>query len=424
MKEEHDRRQKELKEDQTRKREERELLMREKAKRREQERKELKLLSPELKEIRKQKPLYQVKMEQEQERHKSELQLKKERLKQIRDLHQPLDPKVLGEHKDRFEAERKRLQVDYQDARNKKLGDIRKENAEITRTLKELNPEGQDKKMKNVQEELETIKENLKYKFRASPSRQQAAMKDYSEHIKKNYAPKVSQKKKDELERAIRDGTSQFARQTPHLPLEAMTVNDPNHPLSPQFLKQAIKEHQEYFAKNSGKKSLLQDSEVNPLTNDQLGNDQINQSKDIDELPKYQLGYAPTYNYNVDDDKKANPYVNENYEDRYHWKWDTKLNRLMQEQEKPKVGQFHKETVDYIAKRRRKTQSANAMELPLPKALGDKRLSQQEKVDLIREQMKKIEKMKEDQQFRIKAKHLEDQHFLFTEKQKANKAIR
>lgn len=90
--------------------------------------------------------------------------------------------------------------------------------------------------------------------------------------------------------------------------------------------------------------------------------------------------------YYIDDDgKKISPYVNENYQDRFNWKWDTKLNRLMKEQEKPEVGQFHKETVDYIAKRRRKTQSANAMELPLPKAFGDKRLSQQEKVDLIRE---------------------------------------
>ena len=177
-------------------------------------------------------------------------------------------------------------------------------------------------------------------------------MKDYSEHIKKNHAPKVSQKKRDELERAIRDGKSEFARQTPHLPLEAMTVNDPNHPLSPQFLKQAIKEHQEYFSKNASKKGQLQESE---------NNDQIIQSKDIDELPKYQLYYSA--NQNSEEYKKANPYINENYEDRFHWKWDTKLNRLMQEQEKPNVGQFHKETVDYIAKRRRKTQSANAMEL-------------------------------------------------------------
>lgn len=187
-----------------------------------------------------------------------------------------MDQKALGEHKEKFETERKRLQIDYQDARKQKLDEIKSKNVELTRHLKTLNPDGGITKRKSVQDDLETIKETLQ-KIKASPSRQQAAMKDYSEHIKKNHAPKVSQKKKDELERAIVDvNGSQFARQTPHLPLEAMTVNDPNHPLSPQFLKQAIKQHQEYFVKSSAKKGNGQDSEMN---------DQLIQSKGIDELP-------------------------------------------------------------------------------------------------------------------------------------------
>ena len=63
LKEEHDKKLKELQEDQTRKREEREQQIQEKMKKREQERKQFKLLSPEIKEITKQKPLYQIKME-------------------------------------------------------------------------------------------------------------------------------------------------------------------------------------------------------------------------------------------------------------------------------------------------------------------------------------------------------------------------
>ena len=83
-------------------------------------------------------------------------------------MHQPLDFKSLDEHKERFETERKRLTVDYQEMRNKKMVEIKKENVEIIKTLRGLSPRKQEKK--NVHEDLDTSKETLKTKFRANPS--------------------------------------------------------------------------------------------------------------------------------------------------------------------------------------------------------------------------------------------------------------
>lgn len=96
----------------------------------------------------------------------------------------------------------------------------------------------------------------------------------------------------------------------------------------------------------------------------------------------------------------------------------------MQKAEKPQVGQFHKQTMEYIARRRKQSHQVNSMELPMPKAFGEKRLSQLEKVDLIREQVKRIERIKESEKIRIKAKHLEDQEIAFTETQKAKRQLR
>lgn len=62
--------------------------------------------------------------------------------------------------------------------------------------------------------------------------------------------------------------------------------------------------------------------------------------------------------------------------------------------------------------------------MPIPKGLGDKKMSQQEKVELIREQVKKIERRQEVQKHKIRAKHLEEQQFLFTEQQRANRVKR
>jgi len=49
--------------------------------------------------------------------------------------------------------------------------------------------------------------------------------------------PKTSQKKKDELERALREKKCSFARYDPHLPIEGMAINEVNVPISPSFLK-------------------------------------------------------------------------------------------------------------------------------------------------------------------------------------------
>lgn len=116
--------------------------------------------------------MYQVKLEQEKERYKSELQLKKEKLKQIRDFHQPMDFKSLDEHKERFDMERKRLTINYEETRNRKNIEIKKENNEIIKTLRGLQPNGQDKvNINSVEEDLEALKENLKNKFKVSPSK-------------------------------------------------------------------------------------------------------------------------------------------------------------------------------------------------------------------------------------------------------------
>jgi hypothetical protein len=59
----------------------------------------------------------------------------------------------------------------------------------------------------------------------------------------------------------------------------------------------------------------------------------------------------------------------------------------------PELKDCHKATVDYIPtlRNRRNTSKSVAIEI-LPKVFHEKKMSQIEKVDLIREQVKKIEK--------------------------------
>ena len=47
-------------------------------------------------------------------------------------------------------------------------------------------------------------------------------MKDYDQYVKQLYKPKVSQKKKEELEMAFKQKRCSFARQDPHLPITGM----------------------------------------------------------------------------------------------------------------------------------------------------------------------------------------------------------
>ena len=74
----------------------------------------------------------------------------------------------------------------------------------------------------------------------------------------------------------------------------------------------------------------------------------------LDDSQKLSMFFTPNYSKMK---PQTNPYHNENYEDRFHWKWDKNNNRLMQLPPKPKVSQYHHEIVNYIDKRRRKTQS-------------------------------------------------------------------
>ena len=61
--------------------------------------------------------------------------------------------------------------------------------------------------------------------------------KQYGVHIRENFLPKPSQKKKMELEMALRDKKMPFARNDAHLPIEGMVINEKNYPISPKYLK-------------------------------------------------------------------------------------------------------------------------------------------------------------------------------------------
>lgn len=63
------------------------------------------------------KPLYVKKEEMFQKKKKSELELHKERLKQIRDFFQPMDFKEISSHEKKFEIQRKRLSYDLHEKR-------------------------------------------------------------------------------------------------------------------------------------------------------------------------------------------------------------------------------------------------------------------------------------------------------------------
>jgi hypothetical protein len=52
-------------------------------------------------------------------------------------------------------------------------------------------------------------------------------------HIRENFLPKTSVKKKLELEMALKDKKMPFARNDAHLPILGMVVNEKNYPISP-----------------------------------------------------------------------------------------------------------------------------------------------------------------------------------------------
>ena len=62
-------------------------------------------------------------------------------------------------------------------------------------------------------------------------------MNQFNEYVKEAFAPKQSQKKREELLRAIVDKKCSFARYDPHLPLDSMIINEPNYPISPKYVK-------------------------------------------------------------------------------------------------------------------------------------------------------------------------------------------
>ena len=61
--------------------------------------------------------------------------------------------------------------------------------------------------------------------------------KQYGMHIRENFLPKTSLKKKYELEMALRDKKMPFAKADAHLPILGMVINEKNYPISPKHLK-------------------------------------------------------------------------------------------------------------------------------------------------------------------------------------------
>lgn len=60
----------------------------------------------------------------------------------------------------------------------------------------------------------------------------------FGNYVKNTFMPKVNQKKKEELKKAIKDKHCSFSRYDGHLPSEAMLINEKNYPISPKYLKE------------------------------------------------------------------------------------------------------------------------------------------------------------------------------------------
>ena len=80
-----------------------------------------------------------------------------------------------------------------------------------------------------------------------------------------------------------------------------------------------------------------------------------------------------------------------------NWKWDKSLNRLCREKDKVQPTEFHQETMNYIRSKRKTLDGSpqQSYSMDIPKKLTIKgKIDNYEKVDLIREQMRKIEQQK------------------------------
>jgi len=102
-------------------------------------------------------------------------------------------------------------------------------------------------------------------------------------------------------------------------------------------------------------------------------------------------------NQNTDLTNMNTSMVSPNAKNNINWKWDKSLNRLCREKGTLQPTEFHQETMNYIGRKRKTVDGSpqQSYSMDIPKKLTMKgKIDNYEKVDLIREQMRKIEERK------------------------------
>ena len=87
-------------------------------------------------------------------------------------------------------------------------------------------------------------------------------MRDYDQMVQQMFKPKVSQRKKDELEMAFKNKSSPFARQDPHLPMHGMLKDMNGSPISPHFNKEQLQKLSENISPEKHKKNTEKDKNI------------------------------------------------------------------------------------------------------------------------------------------------------------------
>lgn len=103
------------------------------------------------------------------------------------------------------------------------------------------------------------------------------------------------------------------------------------------------------------------------------------------------------------------PRRNEHGKKRHDWDWDEHKNRLFPKHIEIQTTEFHEETKNYLQLRRHTHATPNEM-YKVPRAITDREVPQIKKVELIREQIRKIETSTATEQQKIKARLLEHDH--------------
>lgn len=104
------------------------------------------------------------------------------------------------------------------------------------------------------------------------------------------------------------------------------------------------------------------------------------------------------------------PRKNEHGKKNYNWDWDEHKNRLFPKQIEIQTSEFHEETKNYLQLRRHTHATPNES-LKIPKAIINREVPQIKKVELIREQIRRIESTTATEQQKIKARLLEHDHY-------------